>query len=120
MALYAKFYVSLFTFSCVIIPSTHYVKFSSITTVFSPKGLRYTESLHGSQVLFPGLWILKPSPGVPVLGPRSWALGFWGPESWVPGSWVPILGYANITKFLKEKLFIENLRWLLLYFFKSN
>ena len=27
---------------------------------------------------------------------------------------------VNIAKFLKEELFIEHFRWLLLYFFKSN
>ena len=60
------------------------MKFSSITTVFSPKGLRYTESLHGSQVLFPGLGILKPSPG--VLGPGLLGSGVPSPGFLGPGS----------------------------------
>ena len=64
LALKAIFYVSLFTFPCVIILSTHYGKLSSITTVFSPQkhikiGIRQWQSVQGSQVLHPGLWILQ-------------------------------------------------------------
>ena len=64
LTLKAIFYVSLFTFPCVIILSTHYGKLSSITTVFSPQkhikiGIRQWQSVQGSQVLHPGLWILQ-------------------------------------------------------------
>ena len=80
MDLEAKFYLLLFAFPCVIILSTHYGKLSSITAVFSPQehiriDIRYLESLQGSKVSYPGLWILKSWD----TGPRSQVLESWGP-----------------------------------------
>ena len=76
LTLKAIFYVSLFTFPCVIILSTRYRKLSSITTVFSPQknmkiGITQWQSVQGSQVLHSGLQILKFS----VQGPGSFVLG---------------------------------------------
>ena len=70
---------------CVMILSTHYEKLSPITTVFCPQkhikiDIWYSESLWGSQVLYPGLWILK-----------FWVLGLGVPG---PGSQVLFLDYV--------------------------
>ena len=90
--------LSLFAFPCVIILSTHYEKLSSNATVFSPKeyikiDIRCSESLQGSWVLYPRLWILKSLvPGSGILDPGSWVLvswvsdlGSWGPRTQGPG-----------------------------------
>ena len=111
---------SLFAFPCVIILSTHYVKLLSNTTAFPPKeyiriDISRSESLQRSQILYPGLWILKSLvQGSGVLDPESWVLGpgsqISGPgvpglESWGPGSWFLILDYGLIT--LQRHLFTE-------------
>ena len=76
-----------------MILSTHYGKLSSVTTVFPPQehiriDIRYSESFQESQVLYPGLWILKPDPGFRVLGPGVPSPGSQILGSWVLGSWV--------------------------------
>ena len=89
-----------------MILSTHYEKLSPITTVFCPQehikiDIWYSESLWGSQVLYPGLWILK-----------FWVLGLGVPG---PGSQVLFLDCLT-----EQLLFLHSCEWLHLIIYLIN
>ena len=102
--------------------SSHYGMLSSITAFLKHQehiriDIRYSESLQGSQVLYPGLWNLKswiPSPV--VLDPGTRVLGFWvlGAGSRVLGSGVLILDYAmkfgQLIEYYTRNIFLQKSR----------